>query len=338
MVGDITTQARTDYQWAVQTYGAGVADKAAAKAGLAGADQAADVGTGHLSIKASSVAQLAAFFGDLQGSRGGTPPGEVSSGQSAQLENLLSASISGDTATFLARAMIKLYGEQRHENVLSRMQDGLSAQQQLMGAATQLDAQADKMQSAALTSLITTVVSSAITIGTSGASALGKTKAIGQEIKAMKSEMKASKELDNLSALQKEVKTADKAGAGTPGLGADLKRVEGDLNHEIMSAKAAFKQAEKSQVKYGLVGQVGEGVAKSISAGGDFNSKMTESENKHSEADVKRMEAEAQYFQTQGDLAKGRAEALDDMIKQILTFVRDQQDAKAERMQAFTRV
>ena len=332
----IQGQATYLYQYAVQTYGADGADKAAKASGLAGTDQSHSSGRGHLDLSAATLPSLTDFINNIQADVLGQPT-EVSNGQAEQLENILSASIAGDTASFLARAMIKLYGQQRHENVLERMQDGLSAQQQLMSAADQLDAEADKMQSAAIVSLVTSVVSAAITIGTSAAGAIGGIKSIKNQMSAMRSEMQATKQLGEIEALDKDVESAEKLGTVTPGLRGDIQRQKNDFTDQVSQAQYARKAGELNQTKFALIGQIGDSTAKLVSAAGEFNSKLSDSDIKHMEADVKRFEAEAQFYQTQGDLAKSRAEALDDMVKQIIAFVHDQQEATSERMRAFTR-
>lgn len=49
-------------------------------------------------------------------------------------------------------------------------------------------------------------------------------------------------------------------------------------------------------------------------------------------------QAEAQYEQTQDDLAKEQQEALEDIMKQIIAFLREMQDAEVQQMRALTRL
>lgn len=316
------------------------------QSGPAGAGGPGPAGAGALGGLAAPppIAALAdavkAVLDELTPKGDASTTGNTSEDQADRLQSIVSSSVSGDTATYLARTMMKFYSEQRHDAVLDRQTLGLAAQAELMNSAAQLDHEADKMKSAAIVSLVTTCVASAITIATSGVSLLMKGFSIGKEIKALKGEMGAMKDLgraeESLANIKdvKEMGKVSQATAGDEGLAA--KQVM-NAKSNLKSFEVQAKTAEKWAAVAGSIGQIGDAAGKTIAAGGEFNSKMTDSEIKHLEADAKRMDAIAEGFRTQADAKKAIIDALDDMIHQLLSFVKDMSDAKADRMRSIVR-
>ena len=260
------------------------------------------------------------------------PNGHVPDDLDQTLQNLagvvsgfLAMTVSGNTMDFLARAMIEQYGQQRHEAVVDRQEMRQAAQAELMTSAGKLDEEADKIQTSALTSLIVGVVSAGIQIGMTVGGSMAK-------IASLKGEMSAMKEFNGaesrFAGLSKDLKAGNE-------FAADFMKQEKQIMND---AKLAMKQAEVLGTKGGLATGVGSAIGKAGELGANYASSMGQADAKRAEADGKRADALAQGLEAQADLKKAVQEALDDMIKQIIAFVKDQQDAKSERMQAFTRV
>ena len=87
-----------------------------------------------------------------------------------------------------------------------------------------------------------------------------------------------------------------------------------------------------------MIGRAGDGVTKAGEAGSNFASTSGKIDQTKSEANQKLDEADAQQYDAQADMKKSMQDSLDDMVKQIITFIKDQQDSKSERMAAFTKV
>lgn len=281
---------------------------------------------------------LKAALKEMMPRSSGPASANASEAQAEHLESIMSSAVSGDTATYLARAMLKFYSEQRHDAVLDRQMLGLEAQGAMMASAAQIDKEADKLQTAAVVSLVTTCVASSITIAASATSAVMKGISLGKEVKAMTSEMAATKELGAEKGLLANVKDF-KAIEGDPTLLEDLSTAEGSAENrvagaesKVIAAKMQGKEAEKLANIGGAIGQIGDASGKVIASAGDFNAKMTDADVKHMEAGSKRLDALAENFRTQADAKKAIVDALDDMIHQVLSFVKDMADAKADRM------
>jgi hypothetical protein len=211
---------------------------------------------------------------------------------------------SEDAIDLLSRVMVEQAAQQRKDALEDRLQARETAKSQLMDQAGEMKNSAEKLRSGAIAALVLTVVMSAISIAGSIASLKGAASA-GKQLKGMSTE-----------------------GFDHPDTG-QLKLTQ--HNFEI-------KKIDIGSTRSGIYGTLGQ-MANSLGQGtANFASAESQSESKEAEARGSVDAAQAQDSQAIADTKKEVQQALDDMIKSIIAFLKELKDAKAEMARAFTKV
>ena len=104
------------------------------------------------------------------------------------------------------------------------------------------------------------------------------------------------------------------------------------------TGRQAFEIAQSNAQMYASFGQVGS-TANDIARGtGSSTDSQLQAQAKRQEAQGSRDAARAQFEEQVAERRKAMEDALNDMIKQIIAFLKDLQDAKVDGMRAMTRV
>ncbi|WP_378940821.1 hypothetical protein [Mesorhizobium sp. ANAO-SY3R2] len=209
----------------------------------------------------------------------------------------------GNIAKFLARAMIEMAGEQRQNALADRMNARETAKAELMNQADSMDKAADKMTEGALTALIAGVIGGAISI----AGSLGTA-------------------VSGLSQLSK-MSTA-------------IQSMKGMTPQEAATSLAsnAFAKAQSATQVYAGIGQLATSSGEIVKTAGSTTDARLQADAKRQEAQGMRDAADAQFAQQTAELKKEVQDTMNDMIKQIINFIKELKDAEVEAMRALTRV
>lgn len=207
----------------------------------------------------------------------------------------------GNLARFLARVMIEQAAEQRQNALDERLKAREQAKGELMNQAGELDKAASKMLQGATTALITGLVAASIQIIASAVSLVGSVKSFN----AMNTAQKQS-----LTAVDDAAK------------------------------KAIETTLQKAQAIAGIldsVAKIGDPIGKAVGTGQSADG-MMQAEAKKMEAQGARDAAEAQEFQQIADNKKQMEDALNDMMKQIINFLKEMREAEVDAMRSLTKV
>lgn len=234
----------------------------------------------------------------------------------------------GNIAKFLARAMIESAGEQRQNALADRLAARETAKAELISQANKMEKAADKMAAGAITNLVAGVVGGAMSIGGSAFSAV---KGMGQltEMKGVLGSLKTA----NADAVQlgKLEKLAPGMSKLAPDSIAQNRGVLGGLDKQFMALNTQMQvTAAKSQI----VTSSGD-VTKML---GSTTDARLQAEAKREDAGGARDAADAQVAQQQAELKKDVQDTMNEMIKQIINFLKEMKDAEVDAMRSLTRV
>lgn len=249
----------------------------------------------------------------------------------------------GDIARFLARAMIEFAGDQRQSALKDRLAARQQAKAELLEQAGKMDDAANKMISGATTALIIGAVGGALSIAGSGLAALGSVRQLGTMTKSMKSTQAASEnaskftdEFSNLNKLAQHTSGVDAAKIKSATTATKASQKAADMAHD--AEKAVFDVASTKAQMFTSLGQVSSATGDIGRSGSASVDTLAQAEAKKIDADGARDAAEAQYAQQVADMKKELQDSLNDMIKQIINFIKEMKDAEVDAMRALTRV
>lgn len=100
----------------------------------------------------------------------------------------------------------------------------------------------------------------------------------------------------------------------------------------------AFKSAEALSTAFSGIGSAVRSGGDMIGAGGRGAEGITQAEAKKTEAEGSRDAADAQFQQQTADLKKDIQQQMDEMIKQIINFLKEMREAEVDAMRALTKV
>ncbi|WP_298958089.1 hypothetical protein [uncultured Methylobacterium sp.] len=263
-------------------------DGANLKAGIT-VQQAESVAAGIQSRAGELPPAQAAIFLALVGAADLAPAGKIPNDLGKALDAYVAAagsvklgSLSGDSFSFLARAMIEQAADARKNALQDRLDARAAAKTELMSQASKLSEQsktlqegADAAKNNAIAFAVTSLVVSAVSVG------IG----VGGMVKGAATD--AGKALAGIS-----------QGVGTVA---------------------------------GTFGGLGQGMS-------GYHSTSAQATAKEQEAQGAIAAAMAQDKQATADFKKEAQQALDDMVRSIINFLKELSDAKAQQMQALTRV
>ncbi|KQT54068.1 hypothetical protein ASG43_00025 [Aureimonas sp. Leaf454] len=228
----------------------------------------------------------------------------------------------GDIAKFLGRAMIEFAGQQRQSALDDRMAARDAAKAQLLEQAKEMDQSADKMMTGAIVNAVVGGLSAAV----SGISAGLSVAQQGSQIKTMTGAMA-------------ETKSGNKALSDMHGIDTDVaKGVKFDINANIATNKTKFDIAQAGSQRAMTSGQIGEAVGSGMKTVGGTTDASLQADAKHDDAQGARDAADATYQQQVGDQKKELQQAMDEMIKQLISFLKDMQENEVDAMRALTKV
>ncbi|MBC8130162.1 MAG: hypothetical protein H7Y08_07545 [Rhizobiaceae bacterium] len=227
----------------------------------------------------------------------------------------------GDIAKFLGRAMIEFATQQRQNALDERMAARDAAKAQLMDQATQMDAAAAKMESGALANAILGGISAAVSGISAGMSVFKQ----GAEIKSMTS-------------AAADTKASNKAMATVNESGFDAPQLKSEISGSLKNADVSFNLAQSRSQQAMTSAQIGEAVGTGFRIAGTATDSMMQAGAKTADAEGARDAAEATYQQQVGDQKKEIQQAMDEMIKQLINFLKEMQEAEVDAMRALTKV
>lgn len=250
----------------------------------------------------------------------------------------------GDVSRFLARVMIELAADQRENALNDRLAARESAKGELLSQADQMDKAASKMKAGAQTQMITGIIAGSVAAVGAVGSAAGTASQIGKMGQAKTATQTASKQASQAA---DDVNQAQKI-ATRVGTNADKAKTQNIL-HTTKQAHATAEEAQKTAQKtfeiataksqlFTTLGQVGHAVGETVRSGGSGTDQRLQAEAKEAEAEGSRDAAEAQYAQQTADMKKDMQESMNDMIKQIINFIKEMREAEVEAMRALTKV
>jgi hypothetical protein len=249
----------------------------------------------------------------------------------------------GDIAKFLARAMIEFAGEQRQNALNDRLAARQHAKAELLEQAGKMDAAADKMKSGAITALVIGAVGGALSVAGSASSAVGTARQLGSMTKSMKSTQAAAQnaskfadDFSNLNKLSQHTSGVDAAKIKSATAATKASQKSADVAHD--AEKAAFDVASTKAQMFTSLGQVSSATGDIGRSGSASADTLAQAEAKKIDAEGARDAAEAQYAQQTADMKKELQESLNEMIKQIINFIKEMKDAEVDAMRALTRV
>lgn len=223
---------------------------------------------------------------------------------------LSSLSVSSADLDFLARALLEQTAMQRHEALQQRLNAREFARIDLLTQAAEMNEQAKNMRDGAIASVVLSVVAAAVSV-------------VGGAF-SLKSSGTALKQADESLALtEKSAIIGIKSRAGKA-----LTAEAGSLS-TTSQANSAYGQG---------IGVITGGVSQALGSLGGMSKSLADADGKFNEAQGATAAAEAQNKAAVGDMAKEVQGALDDMIRAIITFLKELQEARSQQMQAFTRV
>lgn len=276
---------------------------------------------------------------------GGEPPADISAALdrlelvSGVLANLVGTASS--TLEFLARAMIEQAGEQRKSALENRLTSREVARGELLGQAQQMKDAAAQMMSGAIVALVMTVVMSAVSLAAAGVSVGMTAKNLGQ----MKDPAATMTNLDKVKTEKmNDILKTDFKGVKFDKLPeADQVQVMSRVNASF--DKVGFDTAQATMQMLGQkvqqatnIGTIGQTVNQLGQGVGNAASSITQAQAKELEAKGSIFAAQAQYEEGRADASKEVQQALDEMVKSIINFLKELQEAKANQMQALTKV
>ncbi|QJP15551.1 hypothetical protein G3545_18955 [Starkeya sp. ORNL1] len=241
---------------------------------------------------------------------------------------------SSSSIEFLTRAMIEQAGEQRKEALEGRLNARETARGELMAQAGQMKEAAEKMMAGAITALVLTVVMSAVSLVAAGMSSFQASK----NLAAMKNDANNMTKIDGIK--QDALGKLDKNDAHYD---KDLDSLNKEFDLQGLNSSFTTSQSNMNLFQSKLqqatnIGTIGQTVNQLGQGAANAASSITQAQSKELDALGSISAANAQYEEGQADMKKEMQQALDDMVKQIINFLKELQEAKANHMQALTKV
>ena len=234
----------------------------------------------------------------------------------------------GNIAKFLARAMIETAGEQRQNALNDRLAARETAKAELVSQADKMEKAADKMAAGAITNLVAGVIGGAMSIG---GSTFSTVKGMGQ-LTEMK-DVLGSLKIANADAVQ--LGKLEKLAPGMSKMAPDsIAQSQGRLGGLDKQFTALNSQMQVTATKSQVVTSSGD-VTKML---GSTTDARLQAEAKREDAGGARDAADAQVAQQQAELKKDVQDTMNEMIKQIINFLKEIKDAEVDAMRALTRV
>ena len=213
------------------------------------------------------------------------------------LSELILSSSESNGADVLARLMVELAALQRKSALDARLEAREEAKNTALDAAGKLDDAAKEIRTGAVIALVLTIVASVVSIIMSAVSIKGAAGA---------------------ASTSKEAGAAAKA--GNQGLSSSLNSQAG--------AQSARAQS---------MATLGTTFSQLLQAGGKFGEAEMQAQQKETEAEGARLNALAEMIRGEGDIDKEVFQALDELIKAIINFVKERLEAEVNEMAAITR-
>ena len=254
------------------------------------------------------------------------------------------AAFIGDIAKFLGRAMIEFAGEQRQNALKDRMAAREAAKAELLAQAGSMEKAADKMMAGATTSLVMGVVSGAVSVAGSAASAIGTLHQIKSMASSMNASQTASKQVNaasgnlaNLSKISSHVSNPNDVMKVTAATRA-AESAQGAAASAQGAASKAFELASSKAQSFTAMGQTVNALGDMGRSGGAGADGIMQAEAKREEAEGARNAAEAQFAQQTADMKKELQDSMNEMIKQVINFLKELREAEVDAMRALTKV
>lgn len=216
---------------------------------------------------------------------------------SESLAAIINSSSSSNSANILARLMVELAALQRKSALDARLEAREEAKSTALEAAGKLDDAAKEIRTGAIIALVLTVVASVVSIAMSAVSIKGAGKAMA---------------------------TSKEAGAAA---NAGNQSLSGSLNTQ---ASAQSARAQSMATLGGTFSQL-------LQAGGKYGEAEMQAQQKETEAEGARLNALAEMVRGEADIDKEVFQALDELIKSIINFVKERLEAEVNEMAAITR-
>lgn len=250
----------------------------------------------------------------------------------------------GDVSKFLARVMIELAAEQRQNALNDRLAARETAKSELLSQADQMDNAADKMKAGAQVAMITGIIAGSVAAVGSAASAIGSASQIAKMGKSQvatqtagKQAFQAGEDVNQAEKIASRVSTAsDKAKTQEALRTANQTKFTADEAHR--NAQKSFDIAMSKAQGFAALGQTSAAIGEISRSTGTGTDQRMQAEAKEAEAEGSRDAAEAQYAQQTADMKKDIQDSMNDMIKQIINFIKEMKEAEVEAMRALTRV
>ncbi|WP_062012788.1 type III secretion system translocon subunit SctB [Aureimonas sp. AU4] len=268
------------------------------------------------------------------------PPPPLSDAElSALSESLSAAGLSTGRGNFdydsvistLANLMIQQSNDRRSQAMNQRTAGYEQAKAQSIQQAADMNQAADKMDKGAVLSMTIGIVTAGIAMIGSGISLYKQVGSLKQSADAANNMSKAQQEL---TAATKKADTFTDAG----------KFATDKVKTDVLNAEMKFKIASNEGAQIDKMLQRYQSAADLTSRGGDIGRQLGQGLDTKEQAQAKREEAEgsvaaaeATSHQQKAEIAKDVQQAMDDMIKQVINFVKEMQENKVEMMRAITR-
>ncbi|WP_181705336.1 type III secretion system translocon subunit SctB [Chthonobacter rhizosphaerae] len=254
------------------------------------------------------------------------------------LEDLWASSTSSDVIrSLLGRLAVEQATSQRQAALNERTLSRQEAKSALLGQAGEMENAAKEMMRGAVLSLALAVTASAISI-------IGAVASIGGSLKNVAGKMNT----DGAAGAGKAAGTADSVGdaakdLGKPGSEAVSKAAGtmdavGDAAKETAKASSGWRNLSGLEKALFVTDKIANPAGGVFSAAGNFLKAESDARGKELEAKGMRLSAEAQDLQADADRAKELQQAAEDLLKAIIAFLKELQEAEVNAMQAMTRV
>ena len=268
-----------------------------------------------------------------------------------------------DEIATLGRLIIEQAASEEKNALEDRLAARDIAKNDLMAQAGKLNEEADKMISGAVTALVVTCVTAAVSLFTAGMEA-NQTKNMGKDLKKLDTATEkleeVNKELTALNKIEKELGKISKPAREVGESEKDFQKRTSDfekafkkyeqqietktnkfekeintLTKEIAGRDNKFQYHQQRGQDWSNASQANNQLGQGFSS---FISTMTQAEGKKLEAEGDVDAANAQYQQSEADKAKDVQQAFQDTITKLISFLKDMMDSKANQLQAFTKV
>lgn len=244
---------------------------------------------------------------------------------------MIASSVSPNMVDLIARLAIEQAYNRMDEALDSRLLSRQVSKSELLQQAAEMNESADKMLAGAIVSLVLSVVMGGISLGMSvnsvrkAAPELGDLKDAANSISDMSKKLKT---LENIKLQNPNMDPAmmNKLDDAIGKLQTQLKSVQNQFQVITSNIQQLQNVAQNAQMANGIAQTIGNSTQSSLQASG-----------KADEAEGARMAALAEDEKAQADIAKQMMDAVQELLRSIMAFLRDMQEAEVQMMQAITR-